>query len=41
MGQLEVFMHDGFWRPMDTYREYVELNRMWDQGAAPWKTWQE
>ncbi|MDH3705838.1 MAG: glucose-1-phosphate cytidylyltransferase [Acidimicrobiia bacterium] len=38
-GQLGHFVHKGFWRGMDTYREYVELNRLWDDGAAPWKKW--
>lgn len=38
-GQLGSYMHTGFWRGMDTYREYVELNRLWDEGAAPWKLW--
>jgi glucose-1-phosphate cytidylyltransferase len=38
-GQLAAFRHDGFWQPMDTYRESVMLNEMWDSGIAPWKTW--
>jgi hypothetical protein len=24
---------------MDTYREYQELNHLWDSGQAPWRTW--
>jgi glucose-1-phosphate cytidylyltransferase len=35
-GELVVFEHDGFWQPMDTYREWVLLNRLWDEGRAPW-----
>ncbi|MGI9603351.1 MAG: glucose-1-phosphate cytidylyltransferase [Acidimicrobiales bacterium] len=38
-GQLGHFVHKGFWRGMDTYREYVELNQLWDEGTAPWKIW--
>lgn len=34
---LNAFSHNGFFRPMDTYRESVELNEMWDNGTAPWK----
>jgi glucose-1-phosphate cytidylyltransferase len=38
-GQLAAFRHDGFWQPMDTIREKHLLNRLWDEGAAPWKLW--
>ena len=38
-GKMYAFRHEGFWQPMDTYREYVELNRLWDEGHPPWKTW--
>jgi glucose-1-phosphate cytidylyltransferase len=38
-GQLACFLHDGFWQPMDTYQEYLLLNRLWDEGRAEWKTW--
>ena len=38
-GQLAMRLHDGFWRGMDTYREYVELNQLWDNGEAPWRVW--
>ena len=38
-GQLMAYRHDGFWQPMDTYREFQMLNEMWDQGNAPWKVW--
>ena len=38
-GELKAYKHDGFWQPMDTYRESQELNDMWAQGVAPWKIW--
>ena len=37
--QLFAFKHDGFWMPMDTLREKNILNKLWDGGEAPWKTW--
>ena len=39
MGQLSAFRHEGFWQPMDTYRESQILNELWLTGDAPWKTW--
>jgi glucose-1-phosphate cytidylyltransferase len=38
-GQLKAYRHDGFWQCMDTYREQQMLDRMWQAGRAPWKTW--
>ncbi len=38
-GELALFSHQGFWYSMDTYKEALALNRMWDEGAAPWKVW--
>jgi glucose-1-phosphate cytidylyltransferase len=38
-GQLACFTHDGFWQPMDTYQEFMLLNRLWDEGRAAWKIW--
>jgi glucose-1-phosphate cytidylyltransferase len=38
--QLMAFKHEGFWQPMDTYRETLMLNEMWESGDAPWKIWQ-
>lgn len=38
-GQLGAYRHDGFWQPMDTFRESKLLNDLWDSGAAPWKQW--
>lgn len=37
--QLAAFRHDGFFYAMDTFREYQQLNEMWDGGNAPWKVW--
>jgi glucose-1-phosphate cytidylyltransferase len=38
-GQLMAYRHPGFWQAMDTYREFVYLNDLWDRGQAPWKIW--
>jgi glucose-1-phosphate cytidylyltransferase len=39
-GELMVWQHDGFWQPMDTYREWKILEDLWDSGRAPWKVWE-
>lgn len=38
-GNLMAFTHKGFWQPMDTLRDKVYLQELWDEGKAPWKTW--
>jgi glucose-1-phosphate cytidylyltransferase len=35
--QLSAFKHEGFWQPMDTFRESKMLNELWDSGKAPWR----
>ncbi len=37
--ELFAFQHSGFWQPMDTLRDKRELERLWQEGRAPWKTW--
>jgi glucose-1-phosphate cytidylyltransferase len=38
-GQMSVYMHTGFWQPMDTLREKNYLEELWASGKAPWKSW--
>jgi glucose-1-phosphate cytidylyltransferase len=38
-GQLSAYRHTGFWQPMDTVREKLRLQELWESGDAPWKTW--
>jgi glucose-1-phosphate cytidylyltransferase len=38
-GQLSAFVHRGFWQPMDTLRDKLLLEKLWDTGQAPWKIW--
>lgn len=37
--ELAAYLHDGFWKPMDTVRERDELENLWESGSAPWKIW--
>ncbi|MBP7461364.1 MAG: NTP transferase domain-containing protein [Candidatus Delongbacteria bacterium] len=37
--QLIAYAHHGFWEPMDTSREFRDLNQLWQEGKAPWKIW--
>ena len=39
-GELSVFVHEGFWHPMDTYRDWLHLDELWKAGRAPWKAWE-
>lgn len=38
--QLAAFPHEGFWQPMDTLRDKVYLEELWQSGKAPWKVWE-
>ncbi len=37
--QLFAYKHEGFWKPMDTLRDKIELDRLWSTKEAPWKVW--
>jgi glucose-1-phosphate cytidylyltransferase len=39
-GQLSAYRHDGFWLPMDTLRDKLRLQSLWDSGDAPWQVWE-
>jgi len=39
--QLSVSPHEGFWMGMDTFRDWTELNQLWDGGEAPWRLWKD
>ena len=39
-GQLMSFYHDGFWQCMDTQREKMKLEKLWETKKAPWKVWE-
>lgn len=38
-GQISAFKHTSFWQCMDTQRDKHNLEKMWDEGNAPWKVW--
>ncbi len=38
--QLSAYVHNGFWQCMDTLREKEKLERLWNEGNAPWRIWE-
>ncbi len=38
-GELVAYKHAGFWQPMDTLRDKMHLEELWESGKAPWKLW--
>jgi glucose-1-phosphate cytidylyltransferase len=38
-GRLCAHRHDGFWECMDTYKDAVALNDLWERGTPPWTRW--
>lgn len=38
-GQLSAYRHHGFWQPMDTLRDKVVLEKLWQSERPPWKVW--
>ena len=38
--QLMAFEHSGFWQPMDTLRDKMYLEELWQTKKAPWKSWE-
>ena len=34
--QLSAYNHKGYFEPMDTYREYLSMNKLWESGNPPW-----
>lgn len=38
-GEISVYLHEGFWQPMDTLRDKSHLEELWGSARAPWKTW--
>lgn len=35
-GELQVYRHEGFWRCMDTFKDYQQLNELYASGTPPW-----
>jgi len=38
-GELMAREHHGFWQPMDTLRDRLQLETLWSASQAPWKMW--
>ncbi len=38
-GELYTYQHNGFWKCMDTLRDKITLNEIWNRGEAKWKLW--
>jgi len=38
-GKMAVYEHPGFFKPMDTIKDYDDLNEMWNKNKAPWRIW--
>jgi len=38
-GQFMCYKHSGYWQCMDTFKDYEQLNEVWNSGKAPWKLW--
>ena len=38
-GNLAAYQHHGFWQPMDTLRDKLHLEELWQSGKALWKVW--
>jgi glucose-1-phosphate cytidylyltransferase len=39
-GSLAAYQHNSFWQPMDTLRDKLYLEELWQSGNAPWKSWE-
>ncbi len=37
--QFSMHKHEGFWHSMDTYKDYLDLDKIWQSGNVPWKKW--
>lgn len=40
-GELAAYCHPDFWQCMDTIRDKTYLERLWSEGSAPWKVWDD
>ena len=37
--ELNAYKHKGFWKCMDTLRDKIELENLWNRNISPWKIW--
>jgi glucose-1-phosphate cytidylyltransferase len=38
-GELMIYRHTGFWQSMNTMKDNLLLEKLWQEGNAPWKVW--
>ncbi len=38
--QLASYKHRGFWKPMDSLKDKMDLNELWNTNKAEWKVWE-
>jgi glucose-1-phosphate cytidylyltransferase len=38
-GEMMAYRHEGFWQPMNSLRDKLMLQAIWDKGAPPWRVW--
>jgi glucose-1-phosphate cytidylyltransferase len=38
-GELMIYRHSGFWQSMNTMKDNILLEKMWQENNAPWKVW--
>ncbi len=41
IGQMNSYLHKGYWQCMDTLNEKKKLETLWESGNAPWKVWDD
>ena len=39
-GEIFTMQHQGFWMPMDTLRDKIKFNQLWEDNQASWKVWE-
>ena len=39
-GEISAYLHKGYWQSMDTLRDKIKLEDLWESGKAPWKVWE-
>ncbi len=38
-GKLAAYKHSGYWQNMDTLRDKMSLDKLWNENKALWKVW--
>ena len=38
-GNICVFKHSGFWHGINTVKDHMYLNKLWNSNNQPWRIW--